>query len=325
MGIQNLNKYLIEKCSQKSIHKLHIENLFAKKIAVDISIYLYKFLSDGYFMEQVYLFLSLFKYYCIHPIFIFDGKPLDEKKATLKKRFAEKKEAQTEYLSLQEKLGKENDEEVLTKIQQKMNSLKKKMVRITYYNIDQVIELINAFGFDYYMAPHEADQLCVYLTTSKIADACMSDDMDMIVCGCPVVIRNLNLMSHECYIYHTNNILCELQLNICDFRKIIVLSGTDYEIDIIKQVIPVRKAFEYYNQYKNIEPLEQTDFHDWLHNKSIIQKDVLNRICKLFDISNYSEELSKFIEENSNEPKKMSVPTIKTIMKKYKFIFLGET
>ena len=92
MGIPKLNKLLIEKCSPHSIKKIHIKKFFNKKIAVDISIYLYKFLGDGYFMEQVYLFLSIFKYYCIQPIFVFDGKPPVEKNALLKRRYCEKQE-----------------------------------------------------------------------------------------------------------------------------------------------------------------------------------------------------------------------------------------
>ena len=298
-------------------------------------------------MEQVYLFLSIFKYYCIHPIFVFDGKPPAEKNALLKRRYCEKQAAQTEYTLLEKTLSDISDPVVFSELQHKMNSLKKKMVRLSYYHIDQVIELINAFGFEYYLAPHEADQLCVHLTVSGKTYACMSNDMDILVSGCPYVIRNLNLMTHEIYMYDTHSILSDLQLSFQEFREIIVLSGTDYELpestensttDVIKfSNISIKKAFEYYKQYKSIEPVEmrfieilqndvdigENTFYDWLHNKGIIQKQTMQKISSMFDISNYASEMNEFIDKNTpTEKPKMNVSTIKTIMQKYHFIFV---
>jgi len=298
-------------------------------------------------MEQVYLFLSIFKYYCIHPIFVFDGKPPAEKNALLKRRYCEKQAAQTEYTLLEKTMTDISDPVVLSELQHKMNSLKKKMVRLSYYHIDQVIELINAFGFEYYLAPHEADQLCVHLTVSGKTHACMSNDMDILVSGCPYVIRNLNLMTHEIYMYDTHSILSDLQLSFQEFREIIVLSGTDYELpestensttDVIKfSNISIKKAFEYYKQYKSIEPVEmrfieilqndvdigENTFYDWLHNKGIIQKQTMQKISSMFDNSNYASEMNEFIDKNTpTEKPKMNVSTIKTIMQKYHFIFV---
>lgn len=299
-------------------------------------------------MEQVYLFLSIFKYYCIHPIFVFDGKPPAEKNALLKRRYCEKQAAQTEYKLLEQTLSDISDPTVMSELQQKMNSLKKKMVRLTYYHIDQVIELINAFGFEYYLAPHEADQLCVHLTVSGKTYACMSNDMDIIVSGCPYVIRNLNLMTHEVYMYDTQSILSDLELSYDEFREIIVLSGTDYELQPLPQsneiavpmklpTISIKKAFEYYRQYKLEENVEvrfieilrdevsigENSFYDWLQNRGIIQKQTMKQISDMFDISNYSVDMNEFIEKNtSGEKLKMNVPTIKTIMQKYHFIFV---
>lgn len=347
LGIPKLNKLLIEKCSPNSIKKIHIKKLFNKKIAVDISIYLYKFLGEGYFMEQVYLFLSIFKYYCIQPIFVFDGKPPAEKNALLKRRYCEKQEAQTEYNLLEKQVANISDPLLLSEVQHKMNSLKKRMVRLTYYHIDQVIELIRAFGFEYYLAPHEADQLCVHLTVCGKTYACLSNDMDIIVSGCPFVIRNLNLMTHEVYLYDTQSILSDLQLTFNEFREIIVLSGTDYELSMDSSEtgtalvkfpnISIKKAFEYYKQYKSIENVEtrfieilcddvdicENTFYDWLHNKGIIQKHTMKKICDMFDISNYTTEMNEFIEKNTpTEKSKMNVPAIKMIMQKYHFIFV---
>ena len=99
MGIRYLNNYLRSKC-HNSIHVLNMSEISGKKIAVDISIYLYKYEADEMLLENMYLMLSIFRNYNVIPIFIFDGKPPTEKKELLNKRKEYKKEAQQEYNEL---------------------------------------------------------------------------------------------------------------------------------------------------------------------------------------------------------------------------------
>jgi 5'-3' exonuclease len=178
-------------------------------------------------------------YICFYPslnitvlfLYLFSTvKPPAEKTALLKRRYCEKREAQTEYAQLESVLQTLSDPAEIDELMQKMNSLKKRMLRVTYYHIDQVIELIKAFGFEYYFAPQEADQLCAYLTITKNTYAVLSDDMDLLVAGCPFVIRNMSLANHDAILYDTSLILNDLQITLPEFREIIVLSGTDYEI-----------------------------------------------------------------------------------------------
>ena len=85
MGIKNLNRFLREQ-AKESIKFISVAELSGKKIAVDISIYMYKYASEGSLLENIYLMLSVFRYYNICPIFVFDGKPPPEKKELLLKR-----------------------------------------------------------------------------------------------------------------------------------------------------------------------------------------------------------------------------------------------
>ena len=275
-------------------------------------------------MEHVYLFLSIFKYYCIVPVFIFDGKPPAEKTGILKQRYAEKHAAYTEYTQLETATTDMADSKEKDELLQKMNALKKKMTRVTYFHIDQVIELINAFGFEYYLAPHEADQLCSYLTITRNTYAVLSDDMDFIVAGCPFVIRNMNLATHEATMYNTEQIMAELAVPLSEFRKIIVLSGTDYNlIDGTATAIHIRKSFEYYQKYMDeCANIESVGFYDWLMEKGIINSAEFDKICNLFDITYYADEIRAFLEANTKGKSIMSVPLIKTIMRKHKFIFV---
>jgi len=99
MGIRNLNRYLKESCPD-SIRCINLVELSGKRIAVDISIYLYRYEAENALLENMYVMLSIFRHYNIIPIFIFDGKPPPEKYELLKKRQENKTAAKNEYNKL---------------------------------------------------------------------------------------------------------------------------------------------------------------------------------------------------------------------------------
>ena len=103
MGIRNLNRVLRDNCPE-SIRCISLSDLSGKRIAVDISIYLYKYEAENALLENMYVMLSIFRHYNIIPIFIFDGKPPPEKRALLIKRKEDREEAQQEYEKLQKQL-----------------------------------------------------------------------------------------------------------------------------------------------------------------------------------------------------------------------------
>ena len=103
MGIKFLNQFLRDKCNN-SIAKINIADLTNKKIAIDISIYLYKYEGTDSLLESIYLMLSIFRHHNIIPVFIFDGKPPPEKKELLKKRQEDKVAAKNEYNKLKEQI-----------------------------------------------------------------------------------------------------------------------------------------------------------------------------------------------------------------------------
>ena len=90
MGIQYLNTYMKQEATKKSIIKTNLHELSNKIIAIDTSIYLYRFLSENSLLENFYLMISIFKSYNIIPIFVFDGKPPKEKFEIIEKRQSDK-------------------------------------------------------------------------------------------------------------------------------------------------------------------------------------------------------------------------------------------
>jgi len=325
MGVKELNQYLLKHCTDNAIKKTHFIHLKRKTVVVDISIYLYKFMADDNFMESLYTFLSLFKYYIITPIFIFDGKPPPEKWAALKKRRWEKKDAAIRFNEIQESL-ETHTVELDEDLKKEMDELKRKMIKIEKSDFIKVKELMDAFGYLYYEAPGEADVLCAYLVKSGKAWACLSDDMDMFLYGCPRVLRNLSLMKHRFILYDTNIILQELGITSEQFLKIVILSGTDYN----EGSISLRKLFELHNQYLAIDSsdINKLEFSEWVLQTQNIQQTIQNiaEIEGYFNI-NENSKISVLEEVNNNSErdileKQVSIPRIKEIMVEHGFIFV---
>ena len=173
-----------------------------------------------------------------------------------------------------------------------MDLLKKKFIYIQKEQIDQVKELMRAFGATYFDAPGEADELCALLAIKKKVWACMSEDMDLFVYGCPRVLRYFSLLKHNVVIYNTKRMLEELGLLEKEFRQICILSGTDYNmyekngLDLYSTL----KLFKKY--YKTKINTTNADFYEWLlENTSHISDYTLIR--KIDDLFNLREKKDK--------------------------------
>jgi flap endonuclease-1 len=292
MGIRYLNKFLRDQCGQ-SIKVTNISELSGKKIAVDISIYMYKYATEGNLIENIYLMLSIFRYYNIIPIFIFDGKPPKEKNELIKKRKDDKQKFENEYNNLKTDLEcnnyKNNDKQEVIK---NMIELKKKFVYINKEQINQVKNLIKVYGATYYDAPGEADVLCASLVIKNKVWGCLSDDMDMFVYGCNNIIRYLSLLKNTIVIYNMKGILDNLGITQKELRQICVLSGTDYNLnDYLIDHPTLEKTLKLFKKFHRQDIFD--DFYDWLyHNTNYIKNiDKLQNICNLFDINNSPNDL----------------------------------
>ena len=336
MGIRHLNKHLRDKCAD-SIRVLNMADLEGKRIAIDISIYLYKYEGDDMLLENMYLMLSIFRHHNIIPIFIFDGKPPPEKKELLIKRKEDKQEAQKEYEKLQKSLDNNDDFDDSEKqeIVATMDQLKKQFININKDKIESVKELIRAYGATYYDAPGEADELCALLVLKKKVWACLSEDMDLFVYGCPRVLRYFSLMNHSVVLYHMKGILEELDLNQQEFREICILSGTDYNINANTSSTTsssgkggnsnnLHNTLKLFTKYKASDT-KSTTFYKWLQTNTeyISDLDLLEKINKMFDLSINAKniKLDAFISiKILNGP--IMTECIQDIMREEGFIFM---
>ena len=321
MGIRYLNRFLKDNASP-SIKFSRLSDLSGKKIAVDISIYMYRFASEDTLIENMYLMLSVFRYYNIIPIFVFDGKPPPEKRELLQKRKDNKQEAENEYNKLKNTLeiNKDMDDSDKQEIIYNMDMLKKKFVSISKNDVENVKNLIRAYGATYYDAPGEADELCAMLTMKDKVWGCLSEDMDMFVYGCPRVIRYLSLLNHTAVVYDVESILNNLGITQKELREICVLSGTDYnlECDSKNTLNTTLKLFKKFHKSNTSQ-----SFYEWLNynNENYIKDyDLLVKIYDMFDLNNNHFNIKIFEKiKIINGP--ILKYNIKNILKTHGFLF----
>jgi 5'-3' exonuclease len=331
MGIKHLNAFLWDKSSKLSIRKTRLNHFANKTIVIDTSIYLYKFLQDNALIEHMYLFISILKSNQINPIFVFDGKPPPEKRDLLIARSNEKWNAKQKIIELQKELNNVNNNEK-QEILMEIEHLNKKSLRVRGEDIRVVKELMDAYGVNYFDAPAEADQLCIHFVKTGLAWACLSDDMDMFLYGCPYVIRNLSLMNQQVVLYNMKSILKDLNMNETQFREIMVLSGTDYNINSNTSLHETMKWFKEYKKYcwqfynnvnydvnSNTKPLT---FYVWLvkYTKYVKDYSKLLKTFQLFQLSSYNVELNDW--NNIQIPtKSVNMDKLKQILDKEGFVF----
>lgn len=301
MGIRNLNKFLLKHCNNSSIFDIHLSELYGKKIAIDISIFLYKFERNNKLLQNIYNMISIFKYYNIIPVFIFDGKPPKEKKYILQQRKEEKNANKIKIQEL-EKILNENinlvdDEKYI--ILNKINKIKSQTIFITNEKIQQVKNIIRMEGMTYFDAPQEADELCAMLTIREQVWACMSDDMDLFAYGCPRVLRYFNIYSHTTKIYFMDDILYNLTIELKlpfiitlnDFKQICILLGTDYNSH--HSNVLQNNLIELFKIYKNSKLNFNYSFLYWIIEQfgEILDLDyeLLAKINNMFDLYDFTK------------------------------------
>ena len=182
-------------------------------------------------------------------------------------------------------------------------------------HIQIVKDLMNAYGIDYMIAEGEADVLCAQLVLSGKAWACLSDDMDLFVYGCPRVIRQVSLLNHTCMFYDMEFVLKDLEMTIDIFRQIMVLSGSDYNVC---ENTNLHETIQWYYKYQKYMIQNEANpgltFYDWLFENSdyVENKEMLVTAYNMFilnDVNNFNNmdfklrpinkvELQKILEKD---------------------------
>jgi flap endonuclease-1 len=239
---------------------------------------LYKYLEEERLLERFEELIQLLLKFTIRPIFVFDGKPPEEKFALLRERNTKKNEAETHYKTLAE-----NTNANIENVAKEMKMLKTKFIRVTPSHIQSVKIIMDKYNIEHIDAECEADQVCVKYVKSRKAWGCVSDDMDMFVYGCTRVLRRLCIDKCTIDLYELPSILTEIRMSMKQFREIMVLSGTDYNIEGHISLFHILHMFR---EYKHCTTTQFIGFYDWLRERTHYIKDYdkLIKINAMFSI-----------------------------------------
>jgi hypothetical protein len=331
MGIKHLNRLLLSQCSDRSIRTVHLSDLAKKTVVIDTSIYLYKFLEKNALLENIYLMINVLQKYHILPVFIFDGKPPEEKRELLMKRRQDKDNAENKYNAIVASMAPST--ELL--VSNELDRLKRRFIRITPEHISLAQNLMDAFGVPYLYSHGESDQLCAFLVKHQFAYACASDDMDMFLHGCPRVLRYVNFIQHECTMYDFPVMLEELRMTAANFRDAIIMSGTDYNMHDYLFPLHITMEMYYGEEFQTaMKSNESLSFYEFMMakkkntidmNQQDTQKDKMDRTRKLFDMNEYmvhgKQEIKEVIDRLPFQQENMDWTKIKEIMRMDGFLF----
>jgi len=303
MGIKDLNKFITE-FAPEGIKETHLNEFSGKKVAIDTSIFMYKFLyKNPRFIEGFFQQINRLKRNNITPIYIFDGIPPSDKDKTL----AQRKQKKTDYknkiqeieLKLIEEQNKETkDNELIKQLNIQLSKTKKKFIHVTKEHIEELKHFLDLCDIKYIHPECEADALCSKLCENNIVDLVLSDDMDLLTSGTKILLRNFFITSNKITSYNLEKILEKLDINYDQWVDFCILCGCDY-VKRIKGVGP-KNAYKLIKQHKSLDNIMENVFKK--NTEKYIIPDSYNYVNarELFKHCNEFKEDFKDIELEPN-------------------------
>jgi 5'-3' exonuclease len=178
-------------------------------------------------------------------IFVFDGAPPKEKSYILEEREKARNKSK-------EKVSKyEKDKENLHIYKKSLSEYNKP----TSGEWDVAKNIILEMDCECYLANGEAEKLCSFLCKNKKVDAVVSNDTDLYVYGCPIIIKKIKNFSrkhtYECV--KLEDILNVIDMDFQTFFNLCLMCGNDYT-PRVKGFGPVKllKLLDKYENYQSI-------------------------------------------------------------------------
>jgi hypothetical protein len=132
--------------------------------------------------------------------------------------------------------------------------------------------------------------------------------MDMFAYGCPVIMRNMNLVKQTVQCYYYKNILTDLNMEPEDLKNILICSKNDYNTN---ESFDLYETLKWFNEWKKTN--QEVDFKLWLHTntKYINDYEKLLTVYDIFTLSDHIEMNIKNMLSNKN------VVVEKTLLKEF--------
>lgn len=172
-----------------------------------------------------------------------------------------------------------------------------KSMIITSKMINLFIDILNKLGIEVIVSPYEADAEISYLCRSGIADFGVSEDSDIVVFGCPMLVSKLQ-PSGDCSVINFDDLwnkqviketkdkaleeLCSLSHEI--FIYICIMSGCDYLPGMER--MGLKTGIKNFYKYKDLKGL-MTFLKSHKKFKDRIPKHYFESVMKVHDLFLY--------------------------------------
>ena len=287
MGIKDLTMFLIENAPE-AISYTTLDKFSNKTVAIDVSIFLYKFKYKGNkILYKILEQINRLRLHNITPVYIFDGKPTYHKQNVLNERKEIKINNINKLSELQTKLAelssinKNNKDDSNNRnieiLKRDIEKLSNKVISVTKEDIINLKLFLNIIHIPYLQAEGEADFLCSKLCEMGIVDMVISEDMDLLTSATKILLRNFNINSNKIVSYNLQIILNKLNLSYEKWVELCILFGCDY----LKRIRGIGPKCSYKYVSNNINK----EF------KEILNEIEINKKCNIPD--NYLDNFHK--------------------------------
>ena len=281
MGVIGLTSFIKNKYNTDCMKPVDLSDYKGKVVAIDCYNFLFKILrtnNDNYMLDFL-KFIGVFTSNGVIPLFVMDGKPPVEKRDRIRERCnltykasETAKKIEDELTQLKTIIANADDkladiEGHIQKLECQLDSAEKHSLYINKTHRDNLISL-----FAYLEVPVckidniECDMVCKYLVNYGIAEACITNDSDIILLGCKNVILDFNYRldknnstpSKSVYttsgnLVNYDNILSQLGYTEAEFTDFCICLGTDLNCRIAN--VSTYYVYNLIKEYHTIENL----------------------------------------------------------------------
>lgn len=280
-------------CDNSGITRVSISKYRDKTVAIDWSNIAYRFLCrskniDDFINEFINL-IHKFAREGVKIIFVFDGRPRNEKFLTIKHRKNIKAKLFEKIDNMIEHIKIPNEEDL-----EKIINIARRIKTISIQHIVKCKKLFDLLGIQYiHLEDIEADSIFKLLLDNNIADICFSGDMDILAFGCKKIILDINFREDTVIEIDIDMFLAYLEISHFQLLMAFILSGTDWNNGLKKS-----------NFAKNLDLIKKYgDIPSIITNLEIINKqlpsdkqlEIPHRFNWQFSIEVYTEVLDSHI------------------------------
>lgn len=307
MGVDNMMK-IINEYIPDAIKSIKISDLHGKTVAIDANLFIYrsvfairkgmgkdienKIKGKVYKVTHIYIMFNRLLGFIknnINAVFVFDSSYSYLKENIIKKRKELRKEIKIKY-----------DNAITSEEKRRYYHVSED---ITTKEYDDIINLIELFGFKYIIAPEESDSQCAYMISNGLVDYVISEDMDILLFGGKNIIKKFTISSNKkMKLIEAKPIIDHFHGDILSLIHLGILLGCDYAETV--KGIGYRKAYRYIMDYKLIDKMIKNKIigkdYRYIEAVKYFQK-AKHIIIKKSDISRDSvqyDKLNTFIKNN---------------------------